>query len=122
LDGLEFSLLREIKLLQELNHPNVVKLYDVFHLKGLLFYALEYGAVDLGDLIMKEKESIILKEEHVKCLMKQILEGLGYLHSNWIMHRDLKPANMVIDENGMIKIIDFNSAKIYGSPNKEHSK
>lgn len=122
MDGLEFSLLREIKLLQELNHPNVVKLYDVFHLKGLLFYALEYGAVDLGDLIMKEKESIILKEEHVKCLMKQILEGLGYLHSNWIMHRDLKPANMVIDENGMIKIIDFNSAKIYGSPNKEHSK
>ena len=54
--------------------------------------------------------------------MKQILEGLGYLHSNWIMHRDLKPGNMVIDSGGVIKLIDFNSAKIYGSPNREHSK
>ena len=68
--GLEFSLLREIKLLQELNHPNIVKLYDVFHLKGLLFYALEYGAIDLGDLIIKERETVILEEAHVKCILK----------------------------------------------------
>lgn len=122
LDGLEFSLLREIKLLQELNHPNVVKLHDVFHLKNLLFFALEFGAIDLADLILKERDNIILEAPHIKCIMKQILEGLGYLHSNWIMHRDLKPGNMVIDDNGIIKLIDFNSAKIYGSPNRAHSK
>jgi len=46
------------------------------------------------------------------------MEGMSYLHSNWIMHRDLKPANMVITDDGMIKIIDFNSAKIYGSPKR----
>ena len=54
--------------------------------------------------------------------MKQVFIGLGYLHSNWIMHRDLKPGNMIIDKQGVIKLIDFNSAKIYGSPNKKHSK
>lgn len=47
LDGLEFSLLREIKLLQELDHPNIVKLHDVFHLKNLLFFALEFGPIDM---------------------------------------------------------------------------
>ena len=55
--------------------------------------------------------------------MKQILSGIGYLHQNWIMHRDLKPGNMVMTTGGVIKLIDFNSAKIYGdSPNREHSK
>ena len=52
-DGLEFYLLREIKLLQELNHPNVIKLHDVFHLNNLLYFALEYGEIDLEDLIVK---------------------------------------------------------------------
>ena len=105
IDGLEFSLLREIKLLQELKHPNIVKLHDVFHLNGLLYFALEYGPINLLDLIQKEREKIILKPEHIKCIMKQILSGLGYLHQNWVMHRDLKPDNMVIDETGTIKII-----------------
>ena len=54
--------------------------------------------------------------------MKQMIEGLGYLHANWVMHRDIKPENMIINENGIIKIIDFNSAKIYGSPNRNYSK
>lgn len=58
LNGLEFFLLREIKLLQELNHPNIVKLHDVFHLNGLLYFALEYGEIDLADLI-KDRETVI---------------------------------------------------------------
>ena len=41
-------MLREIKLLQELNHVNVVKMYDVFHSKNLIYFALEFGPVDLG--------------------------------------------------------------------------
>jgi len=58
----------------------------------------------------------------VKCLFKQILEGLGYLHANFILHRDLKPGNIIINDQGIVKIIDFNSAKIYGSPQRPLSK
>lgn len=91
-------------------------------MKNLIYFALEYGPVDLDDFMFKEKANIVLVPQHIKCLLKQILEGLGYLHSNWILHRDLKPSNMVIDAKGVLKIIDFNSAKIYGSPNREFSK
>jgi serine/threonine protein kinase len=61
LNGLNFSLLREIKLLQELNHPNIVKLHDVFHLKNLLYFALEYGPIDLEVLMFKERSNIVLE-------------------------------------------------------------
>ena len=51
-----------------------------------------------------------------------MVEGIGYIHQNWVMHRDLKPANMIINEHGIIKIIDFNSCKIYGSPYRIHTQ
>ena len=107
--------MREIKLLKELNHPNIVKLYDVFHLKGRLYYALEFGPINLKDLTIKA-QNVILEEKHIKCIIKQVIEGISYLHSNWIIHRDFKSENIIINESGIIKLIDFNSAKIYGSP------
>ena len=111
LEGIEFTLLREIKILQEMNHENIVKLHDVFHSDGLLYYSLEYGPINLQDLIQKHRDTIELKPEHIKCIMAQILSGLAHLHSHNVMHRDLKPDNMVLDESGTLKIIDFNSAK-----------
>ena len=90
-------------------------------MKNLIYFALEFGPIDLGKLILNEKDNVVLEAEHVKCIMKQIFEGLNYLHSSWIMHRDLKPSNMIIDDQGVLKLIDFNSAKIYGSPNRQYT-
>lgn len=61
------------------------------------------------------------KLEHIKNLAKQILEGIHYLHSNFIMHRDMKPENLMLTDHGQLKIIDFGMAKQFG-PVVQHSK
>jgi len=53
MDSLDLAILRELKLLQGLDHPNIVKLNDIFHQKGLLHYALEFGPIELSDFILK---------------------------------------------------------------------
>jgi len=87
--------LREIKLLQETNHENIIKLYDVFYVQKTIFLVLEYTPYDLYATFLRTHPtvpqlgaSIVLKDEHVKNIIKQILEGLNYLHNTqFLMHR-----------------------------------
>ena len=51
-----------------------------------------------------------------KNLMRQLLEGIAYLHSNWVLHRDLKTSNILYNNRGQLKICDFGLARQYGSP------
>jgi cell division cycle 2-like len=57
----------------------------------------------------------------VKCLVKQLLQGVNYLHANWVLHRDLKTANLLLNNQGILKIGDFGLAREYGSPQKRLS-
>lgn len=115
-DGINRTALREIKLLQELSHENVVGLLDVFGQKSNVSLVFEFVNTDL-EVIIKDSK-IVLTSANIKSYMIQTLKGLEYLHANWIMHRDLKPNNLLVNNEGVLKIGDFGLAKFYGSPTR----
>lgn len=115
-DGINRTALREIKLLQELSHPNVIGLLDVFGHRSNISIVYDFMDTDL-EVIIKDM-TIILTLAHIKSYILQTFLGLEYLHALWILHRDLKPNNLLINEHGVLKIGDFGLAKFYGSPNR----
>lgn len=125
-DGVSPTAIREIMLLREINHENVVKLVNVHinHADMSLYLAFDYAEHDLYEVIRhhREKLNLPINQYSVKSLLWQLLNGLNYLHSNWIIHRDLKPSNILVmgegEEHGIIKIADFGLARIYQAPLK----
>ena len=99
----------EIFLMNKLEHPNILKLYDTIENENYIYLILEY--CDNGDLkhFLKKRP---MKERKVREFMKQIVSGLQYLNSNNIYHRDLKPQNILITKNLTLKISDFGLAKL----------
>lgn len=103
---------REVSILKEIKHPNVITLHDVFENKHEVILILELVAG--GELFdfLAEKES--LSEEEATEFLKQILDGVNYLHSKQIAHFDLKPENIMLLNRSMphprIKLIDFGLA------------
>lgn len=107
-EGINFTALREIMLLQELKHPNIIYLQDVYLKNSNIHLVLELAEFDLS----KKIPTLPNSEDVVKGLMRQLLAGLAYMHENSILHRDLKPGNLLITRNGELKITDFGTAKI----------
>lgn len=103
---------REVNILREIQHSNIITLHDIFENKTDVILILEL--VSGGELFdfLAEKES--LTEEEATQFLKQILDGVQYLHSKRIAHFDLKPENiMLLDKNvpnPRIKLIDFGIA------------
>ncbi|KAJ3629092.1 hypothetical protein MTP99_013513 [Tenebrio molitor] len=115
-DGINRTALREIKLLQELHHRNVIGLLDVFGHMSNVSLVFDFMDTDL-EVIIKDN-TIILTTANIKAYMIQTLQGLDYLHRNWVLHRDLKPNNLLVNSSGVLKVGDFGLAKLYGSPNR----
>lgn len=107
--------LREINILTSLRHPNIIGLQEVCLSggKGIL-KVMDYAEFDLKRILEMKKDSFSASE--TKCIIKQILNALHFLHENWIMHRDLKPSNILYDSKGNIKLCDFGLARHYGEP------
>jgi len=118
-DGINRTALREIKLLQELHHHNVIELVDVFGHKSNVSLVMDFMDTDL-EVIIKDS-NIVLTAANIKSYTLQTLQGLEYLHTNWILHRDLKPNNLLVDSKGCLKLGDFGLAKFFGSPNRQYT-
>lgn len=106
--------IREIKILSDIKHPNVMQAYDIFVHKKSIHIVLPLMKTDLFAIICTR--SLILQSMHIKNFLQQILKGLQHLHKLFIIHRDLKPSNCLIGYDNILRISDFGFAREYGSP------
>lgn len=105
--------IREAQSAGGLRHPNIVTVYDLGDVEEQLYIAMEFiHGQDLEHLI-KAKAPITIEEKFN--IMIQVCEGMSYAHKHQIVHRDLKPSNIRIDEEGIVKIMDFGIAKLESS-------
>ncbi|XP_048229001.1 cyclin-dependent kinase 11B isoform X2 [Ricinus communis] len=118
--GFPITSLREINILLSFHHPSIVNVREVV-VGGLdsVFMVMEYMEHDLKGFMQVRKQPFSTSE--VKCLMLQLLEGVKYLHDNWVLHRDLKTSNLLLNNEGDLKICDFGMSRQYGSPLKSYT-
>jgi cell division cycle 2-like protein len=120
-EGFPLTSLREINILLSFHHPYIVDVKEVVVGSSLdsIFMVMEYMEHDLKGLMESMKQPY--SQSEVKCLMIQLLEGVKYLHDNWVLHRDLKTSNLLLNNRGELKICDFGLARQYGSPLKPYT-
>ncbi|KAF2754562.1 Pkinase-domain-containing protein [Pseudovirgaria hyperparasitica] len=95
-----------------LHHGNIIETMDLVNEKGNWYVVMEYAPFDLFAIVMTGK----MDRAEIACSTLQILSGVTYLHSMGLAHRDLKLDNVVVNEHGIMKIIDFGSAAVFRYP------
>lgn len=113
-EGVPSTAIREIALLKELPHENVVKLLDVFCSTSKLVLVFEFVENDLKKYMKSLGRQ--LTPASIKHLAFQLCRGIEFCHANRILHRDLKPQNLLIDQRLRLKIADFGLARAYTVP------
>ncbi|GMN67305.1 hypothetical protein TIFTF001_036386 [Ficus carica] len=115
-EGVPSTAIREISLLKEMQHGNIVRLQDVVHSEKRLYLVFEYLDLDLKKHMDSSPE--FAKDLHqIKMFLYQILRGIAYCHSHRVLHRDLKPQNLLIDRRtNALKLADFGLARAFGIP------
>uniref|UniRef100_A0A7S2W4E6 Cyclin-dependent kinase 2 homolog n=1 Tax=Rhizochromulina marina TaxID=1034831 RepID=A0A7S2W4E6_9STRA len=131
-DGFPITAIREIKILNQLQHQNIVNLIEIVtnHQKGAkhslleddsVYMVFEYMDYDLQGLIYANNRGVYLSPQHIKSYTKQLLDGVYAMHKNKIMHRDLKGANILVDAHGHLKIADWGLAIAYSDKVKRYT-
>ncbi|WRX34928.1 Protein kinase domain - like 10 [Theobroma cacao] len=95
---------REISIMSRLNHPYIVKLYEVLATKTKIYFVMEF--IKGGELFAKVAKGRF-SEDLSRKYFQQLISAVGYCHSRGVFHRDLKPENLLVDENGNLKVSDF---------------
>ncbi|TKA27824.1 hypothetical protein B0A50_04925 [Salinomyces thailandicus] len=115
--GISYDSLREIRFLQELHHPNIIKLHAVFSTKNQnLNLVLEH--LPQGDLLklIQDTQSISYTPADIKAWMLMLQRAIYFCHANGVLHRDIKPNNLLIAADGEIKLADFGLARPMADP------
>ena len=100
---------RELKMLQQLKHPNIVEFQESFTHKGNLFLVFEYCERNLLEVLEESPDG--LSPKLIKSFVYQMCKAIAYMHKNNMIHRDIKPENLLIDENLNLKLCDFGFAR-----------
>ncbi|KAK5129034.1 negative regulator of the PHO system [Meristemomyces frigidus] len=120
-EGTPSTAIREISLMKELKHENIVNLYDVIHTENKLMLVFEYMDKDLKKYMDTYQSPTggprgALDPVTIKSFMWQLLRGIAFCHDNRVLHRDLKPQNLLINNQGQLKLADFGLARAFGIP------
>lgn len=101
---------REVKAAARLSHPNIVTAYDADEARGMQMLVMEY--VEGTDLSALVKSKGPLSVESAVNAILQAARGLEFAHAKGIVHRDIKPANLLVDESGVVKVLDMGLARV----------
>lgn len=118
-EGIPSTAIREISLLKELQHPNIVRLYDVVHTERKLTLVFEFLDQDLKKYL--DVCDTGLGVSILKSFLYQLLTGVAYCHHHRVLHRDLKPPNLLINREGQLKLADFGLARAFGIPVRSYT-
>lgn len=114
-EGVPSTAIREVSLLKECDHPNVIKLHEVHSNASALYLVFEFLDMDLRMYLKRNgqfTESMLLKSAVYQCF-----RGIEYCHSHRVLHRDLKPQNVLIDVDARrLVLADFGLARAYSVP------
>ena len=115
-EGFPITALRELSTLISLRHDNIINVKEVVYGSSLdkIYVVMEYLDHELKSIL--EDRKLSFSHGEIKCLVKQILEGLAFMHSRWIFHRDLKTSNLLYGNDGVLKICDFGLARKFANP------
>jgi len=126
-EGFPITAVREIKILRQLKHKNIIKLKEIVtdksdatdfrKDKGSFYLVFDFMEHDLMGLI--DSGLVTFTADLNACIMRQLLEGLAYCHEKNFLHRDIKCSNILMNNRGQVKLADFGLARLYNAEDKE---
>lgn len=113
--------MKEIRLLQQLNHPNIINYMTYFEVRHELYIVLELAdGGDIGKLIRYfQKRNKLINEQTILKYFTQICSAVRYIHSKRILHRDIKPANIFMTSDGVVKLGDFGLGRFFSQNTRD---